>query len=63
MYKKTIRKDMLKIRNAFSEQEITQKSAVMWEILMQTDVYQKADIIFENRNADAGSKIRGPPDL
>ncbi len=46
MYKKTIRKDMLKIRNAFSEQEITQKSAVMWEILMQTDVYQKADIIF-----------------
>ena len=56
MYKKTIRKDMLKIRNAFSEQEITQKSAVMWEILMQTDVYQKADIIFTYVSAHKEAK-------
>ena len=56
MSKKTIRKDMLKIRNAFSEQEITQKSTVMWENLMQTDVYQKADIIFTYVSAHKEAK-------
>lgn len=44
--KKAIRKNMLEIRNAFSEKEIVQKSTMIWQNLMHTDVYQKADIIF-----------------
>ena len=46
MDKKTIRKNMLKIRNCFSKQQIKQESAEMWKHLMQTNQYHKADIIF-----------------
>ncbi|MEY8319828.1 5-formyltetrahydrofolate cyclo-ligase [Lachnospiraceae bacterium 46-61] len=56
MYKKTIRRNILKARNTFSEQEITQKSVTMWENLMQTDIYKEADIIFTYVSAHKEAK-------
>ena len=46
MDKKIIRKNMLEIRNRFSQQERAEKSAMMWQHFMQTNQYHKADIIF-----------------
>lgn len=46
MNKKTIRKNMLEIRNHFSQQQIKQKSAEMWTYFMQTKQYHQADTIF-----------------
>lgn len=46
MDKKTIRRNMLKIRNSFSKQQIQQKSAMMWEHLRQTNQYMQSDIVF-----------------
>ncbi len=46
MDKKIIRKNMLEIRNRFSQQQRKQKSAMIWQHFMQTSQYHKADIIF-----------------
>ena len=46
MKKQDIRKNMLTIRNAMPEQQTKNNSALMWQHLTKTEIYQKSDILF-----------------
>ena len=46
MDKNKIRKNMSAVRDAMTEKERKEKSKIMWQYLMESEEYQKADIIF-----------------
>lgn len=46
MKKESIRKNMLAARNALTQQQRKNNSRLMWQHLIKTESYQKADVLF-----------------